>query len=180
MRTIGAAVALVVGAFILLYNSHFTIDDEQQAVITQFGKVVKAYTDPGEYYKIPFVQEVHYLPALPFESNISAEITTIDKKFLKVETIIHCKIFDPISVYQNLYDKYLADIRLDDIVGIAERNVIIIYKLDEIVFYANEPKLFRIRCHPKIEDEIVQILKPKLKEFGIELINIEALITYPI
>lgn len=180
MRNIRAVVVvIVIAAFILFKNSHFSINDDQQAVLTQFGDVVKAYTDPGEHFKIPFMQKVHYFPKMPFDFTISANIPTIDKKFLKVETIIHWKIFDPVSHYKNLNDKIIVENRLYDIVLFAERNVIIPHKLDEVIAYESGQKSVKIRCNPQIEDEIVQISKSKLKEFGIELVNIETLVSYP-
>ena len=55
---------LVIG--IVGYNSIYTIDETEQVVITQFGKIVgDAKKEPGLKPKIPFIQKVNYFKKSP-------------------------------------------------------------------------------------------------------------------
>ena len=181
MRTIGAAIALVATAFIIFYNSHFTIDDNQQVFITQFGEVVKAYTDSGEYYRLPFIQNVNYIYKGPLLSELGGIVPTLDKKFIQLDAKVHYKIFDPIVFFQTLKDKFLTKTRIEDIVEPAVRNVITSNQLNDLFSEKNiVQELTRKRCNAKIEDTIEQLSGPKLREFGIQLIVVETLVSYPI
>ena len=180
MRTIGASISLVVVAFIIFYNSHFTINDNQQVVITQFGKVVKAHTDPGEYYRLPFIQKANYVHKGPLLSEIHGTIATLDKKFIHLDAKVYYKISDPIIFLKTLNNQYLAKTRIEDIVDPAVRIVITSHRLNDLF---SEKKfvqeLVRKRCNTTIEDNIEKLSGPKLKEFGIKLIVVETLVTYP-
>ena len=56
MVAVGVAVVAV-----LLYSGLYIVEEGQQIVITQFKRPVKAVTDAGLGFKIPFLQEVHRL-----------------------------------------------------------------------------------------------------------------------
>jgi regulator of protease activity HflC (stomatin/prohibitin superfamily) len=49
---------LVLLGLILLGSSVYTLDETEQAIITQFGEPVgQAHLDPGLHMKIPFIQD---------------------------------------------------------------------------------------------------------------------------
>ena len=60
---IGSAVAalITVVAIILGSSAIYVIPEGQQAVITQFGKPIKAVIEAGPNLKLPFMQEVNRL-----------------------------------------------------------------------------------------------------------------------
>ena len=49
---------IIAFALLLVFNSWYTVDDKQQAVVTTFGKVTTV-NDAGMHFKIPFIQEVY-------------------------------------------------------------------------------------------------------------------------
>ncbi len=51
--------AIAASLFILLlaYNSFYTVDIEEEAVVTRFGKYLET-TEPGLHYKLPFIDKV--------------------------------------------------------------------------------------------------------------------------
>ncbi|NLK39992.1 MAG: FtsH protease activity modulator HflK [Clostridiales bacterium] len=52
------AVIVVVFLAIIGFSSWFTVNDQQQAVVTTFGKATRV-CDAGIHFKIPFIQRVH-------------------------------------------------------------------------------------------------------------------------
>ena len=82
---------------------------------------------------------------------------------------------------KTLNNQYLAKTRLEDIVDPAVRIVITSHRLNDLF---SEKKfvqeLVRKRCNTTIEDNIEKLSGPKLKEFGIKLIVVETLVTFPI
>ena len=58
----GLVVAAVVIGLVVLFGSIFTVNERELAVVLQFGQPVKKITEPGLYFKMPFVQEVRRLP----------------------------------------------------------------------------------------------------------------------
>ncbi len=53
-----AAVAVLAVAAILGFNSFYTINEQENAVVVTFGSPA-AVTSPGLHFKVPFVQQVH-------------------------------------------------------------------------------------------------------------------------
>ena len=43
---------------IIFFSCIYTVDQRQQVLISQFGKIVKFVKEPGLKFKIPFVQEI--------------------------------------------------------------------------------------------------------------------------
>jgi len=55
MPFIGALLAVIV---IGLYSSFYIVTERTQAIVTQFGKIVREVKEPGLFLRIPFVQNV--------------------------------------------------------------------------------------------------------------------------
>ena len=81
-RTIVIAVLAVV-ILVLLLSSLYVVQSNEYGVVRQFGAVVDVKSEPGLYFKIPFVQEMSTLPNtvllydLPVSDMISADKTTL-------------------------------------------------------------------------------------------------------
>ena len=81
-RTIVIAVLAVV-ILVLLLSSLYVVQPNEYGVVRQFGAVVDVKSEPGLYFKIPFVQEMSTLPNtvllydLPVSDMISADKTTL-------------------------------------------------------------------------------------------------------
>ncbi len=178
-RLIGIIVVVAVTVF-LYQSSKYVIDEGEQVVIIQFGKVRFAQTEPRTYYKIPIIQKTHYYKKNIQTSESSHQVPTLDKKFLLLKIRAFWKISDPILYFKSVYSFSNANNRVIDIAEPAGRMVIISHHLEEIVNVTNTEEYENLQSKRDIELNILEISKPKLLEFGIELINIEAKITYPI
>ena len=110
----------------------------------------------------------------------SHQVPTLDKNFLLLKIRAFWKISDPILYFKSVYSFNNAKNRVTDISEPAGRMVITSHNLDEIVNLADIREPENLQSKRDIELEILEISKSKLLEFGIELTNIEAKITYPI
>lgn len=183
--------AIAVGiAVVLAYTSAFIVNETEQVVITQFGRVVgEPKQAPGLYFKVPVIQEAIYFPKnlLQWEGD-PGQIPTLDKTYIWVDVFARWKIVDPIKFLQTVNNTVSAQSRLDDIIDPATRNFITSYRLIEAVRRSNreldtfEIGLEDIQKEPveqitagrdKITHGILEQAQPKLTPFGIELVDVK-------
>jgi membrane protease subunit HflC len=129
---------LVLVAFVvtlLAMSSLYTIAENEQVLITEFGKIVgKAKSQPGLHWKKPFVQDVHRFDKRWLEWDGSPnQIPTRDKKYIWIDAFARWRISDPVRFYERLRDERSAQSRLDDIIDGEIRNVIANHDLIDIV-----------------------------------------------
>jgi membrane protease subunit HflC len=127
-------IGAVVGLF-LIQGSMFTVAENEQVVITQFGRIVgDAIKAPGLHWKVPFTQEVHSFDKRWLEWDGSPnQIPTRDKKYIWIDGFARWRISDPVRFYKRLRDEASAQSRLDDIIDGEIRNVIANHDLIEVV-----------------------------------------------
>ena len=58
MRKLSFIVPVAVVLIALLMSTVFIVDERNNALVLQFGRVVAVKEDPGLAFKIPFIQEV--------------------------------------------------------------------------------------------------------------------------
>ena len=176
---------------IAIFSGAYVIDETEQVVITQFGKSIgAAKTAPGLYFKIPVIQQANFFPKNLLEWDGDAgQVPTLDKTFISVDTFARWKIVDPLKFFQTVNNVLGAQARLDDIIDPAVRNFITSYPLIETVRDTNreldtfeagierddeERTLGTITTgRGKITLDILNQAQPKLKDFGIELVDVE-------
>ena len=191
MKPILIAVAVFIG-LVLLSSSLYTISETEQVIITQFGKPVgQPHTEPGLHMKVPFIQTVHSFEKRWLEwSGDPNQIPTRDKKYIWVDTYTRWRVKDPLLFYQRVRDERSAQSRLDDIVDGDTRNVIANNDLIEVVRSTDRPfteteenasidmsaaevvgKIAMGRN--KITRAILEMSRPIVAEFGIELVDVQ-------
>lgn len=180
----------IVALGLLVYNSAYVVDETEQVVITQFGRVVgDPVTTPGLKFKLPFIQK-----AIVFPKNLlrwdgdPGQLPTKDKTYIWVDTFARWKIIDPVRFFQAVTTEFSALERLDDIIDPAVRNLIAEYPLVESVRNTDRPlDNFEISADENLEGEqynilvgrdeitkqIVEQAKDKLTPFGIELVDVK-------
>ncbi len=184
---------LIIAGIVLIfigYTSAYIVDETEQVVITQFGRVVgDPKVSPGLYFKVPVIQDVNYFPKnlLQWESD-PGQIPTLEKTFIWVDVFARWKIIDPLKFFQTVNNTLSAQGRLDDIIDPATRNFITSYRLIEAVRRSNrdldtfEIGLEDIQKEPmeqitagrdKITQGILEQAQPKLTPFGIELVDVK-------
>lgn len=143
LRTIilGIAGLLLVVASAL---STFIVNETELVVVTQFGKPVgDAITEPGYYFKIPFVQNVNRFEKRYMEwDGDPNQVPTKDKKFIFVDTYARWQITDPLQFFKRLTNERSAQSRLDDILDGETRNYIAGNNIEEAVRSTNRTPVF--------------------------------------
>jgi len=125
-------------ALFVLQASMFTVAENEQVLMTRFGRVSGVVDAPGLHWKTPFVQDIHSFDKRWLEWDGSAnQIPTRDKKYIWVEVFARWRIADVTKFYKNLRDEQSAHSRLDDIIDGEVRNVIANHDLIDLVRSSN-------------------------------------------
>ena len=114
-----------VGA-VVLYNTLFTVDQTQQALVLQLGEPKRTIQEPGLSFKIPFIQDVTYyekrvLSLIPQDAE---EVILSDQKRLKVDAYARYQIEDPLLFYQTVRNEFGARGRLEAIIDSSVRRAL--------------------------------------------------------
>lgn len=156
-------IVLLVVLVILLSSSMYTVDQTQQAVVTQFGKPVRVIINPiegrrtqetltrlkdkytkegiafaegaGLRFKVPLIQSVRKFERRLLRWNgYPEQIPTKDKKYIWVDTTARWYIEDPLQFLEVVVgSEEQAHAKLDDIINSSTRNSITKRDLIEIV-----------------------------------------------
>ena len=112
-----------------------SINEAEQAVVTQFGKPVgSAITEAGLHFKTPIIQTVIKFDKRILEWDGSAnEIPTLDNKYILIDAFARWRISDALQFYKSAKNELLAQSRLDDILDGAVRDEIANRTLVEII-----------------------------------------------
>ncbi len=190
MKNKGITIIIIVAAAaFLVYNAAYTVDETEQVIITQFGRIVGTpKTDPGLRFKLPFIQRANYFAKnlLDWDGD-PGQVPTLDKTFIWVDTFARWKITDPVKFFQTVNNQFSAVGKLNDIIDPAVRNFITSHSLIEAV--RKSSRLLdtsdveieeRIRTsyavtvgREKITQGILKQAQPKLAQFGIELVDVK-------
>ncbi len=198
MKTTGIKVLLVpllIVALISLYDAIYVVDETQQVVITQFGRIVgKPIKSPGLNFKVPFIQKANFFPKNLLEwDGDPGQVPTKDKTYLWVDTFARWRISDPVVYFQTVKDEFSALKRLDDIIDPATRNLVTSFPLVETVRNSDRPmdtfeyeaddnsqgqQKSRVRYiitlgRDQLTRKIVDQARTKLAKFGIELVDVK-------
>ena len=136
---------IVVGVVILGFGSIYTINEAEQAVVTQFGKPVGgAITEAGLHFKTPIIQTVIKFDKRILEWDGSAnEIPTLDNKYIFIDAFARWRISDALQFYKSAKNEMLAQSRLDDILDGAVRDEIANRTMVEIVRSSNRAMIIQ-------------------------------------
>jgi membrane protease subunit HflC len=164
-KLIGMIVIIVLIAAVLA-TSLFTVDETEQAIVTQLGKFIKEVKQPGLHFKIPLIQKEHKFEARVLEYDAAAaKIITDDKKHLVIDNYAQWKIIEPLKFYQTVGNEFGAQSRLDDIVFSEMREELARHTLTEIVSVNREQIMDKVavQCNQKAADYGIQVIDVRIK-----------------
>ena len=125
MNKLHLSLIVLLTTIILISSSVFTVDQRQKAIIFQFGEAIRIIEEPGLKFKIPFMQNVHFLDKRLLNVNVEAkELTASDGKRIIVDALAKFKIIDSVKFYKTVYDKRGVSLRLNRILESSMRKVI--------------------------------------------------------
>jgi membrane protease subunit HflC len=147
---------------IVVYSSFFVVMQTEQALVLQFGKPVRAVSQPGLDVKLPYQDVVKYdRRVLDFEPP-AEEVIASDQKRLVVDTYARYRIADPLQFYQSVETELVARARLGSIISAALRRVVGNVELQAVI---SERRAGIMR---QIKDEV----NAQAKSFGIDVIDV--------
>lgn len=166
---IGKIVAVVFVLLILVSNSYYSIQEEEQAVVCTFGSP-KAVTTPGLHFKIPFIQTVTKVNTtiqgftIGWESQGNEEdalMITSDYNFIYVDFYAEYRVTDPLKA---LYASADPEEILKNIAQNCIRTTIGSYGVDSVLTTGKN----------EIQANIKQMILDKLENYdiGVQLVNI--------
>jgi modulator of FtsH protease HflC len=166
---IAVAAGTMVGVFIAVNLIFFQVDQTEFAVLTQFGKPVRAITEPGLYRKLPDpVQSVQrydnrmmvYLPN-------QAEFLTRDKKNIVTESYPVWRIEDPVSFMKTVRDMAGARDRLSDILSSELGVAFGQYDLSSLI--TTDEKGMKL---PEMMERVIRVSNEKVKAYGMTVADV--------
>lgn len=193
MRVLLRSLWVVAGIIVLMVITNlcfYSVSEYEQVITTQFGRPIgQPVRQAGAHFKIPFVHTVNRIDKRILEwDGRPNEMATRDKLYIIVDSFGRWRISDPLQYFTRMRDERSALSRLEDIIGSEMRNAIAKHDLIEIVRTVKDRKEVVDANGPEgqtfnqllpisigrtaIEQEVVQAAAPKLKGFGIELIDV--------
>ena len=175
--------------FLVVVDGAYTLNETEQAIITQFGQPVGGpKTEAGLYFKIPFIQKVHRFDKRLLEwDGDPNQIPTLDKKYIWVDTFARWRISDPLKFFQAVHTEAEAQARLDDIIDSITRDQVSSHLLIEVVRNSNRKMTLASKeLQSELEESLEEVkegretlMRKILREasklvpsYGIELVDV--------
>ncbi|HKL79357.1 MAG TPA: FtsH protease activity modulator HflK [Mobilitalea sp.] len=162
----------VILAAILFFGSFYTIKEQEQAVITTFGKA-KTVSTAGLHFKVPIIQKVQKVDTTiqslsigyVLETNQKIELEsmmiTSDFNFVNVDFFLEYKVSDPVKALYASSDPITI---LKNIAQSSIRTVVGSYKVDDVITTG------KYEIQAAIKSTILD--KMDNQNIGIQLVNI--------
>lgn len=152
---------VVLGIFM---GSIFIVNQTQQTLVLEFGKLVRVVKAPGLYFKIPFLQNIRSYDNRILDFDLSAIPATLgDQKRLLVDTFARYRIVDPALFYRTVQNEEGAEQRLRILNQSIALSVLGQIKLTDVL----SPK--RAAISKAIRDQ----MNIAAKAFGIEVVDLQ-------
>jgi modulator of FtsH protease HflC len=150
--------------WVLIPQLLFTIDESEQATITQLGAYVRTMTEPALHTKIPFMQAVHRFDKRILADDADpADYLTLDKKRLVVDYVARWQIKAPLALLISMGSLDGAKARIEDIVFSELRPAIAEQDFAPVTSERQEP----------MTDAVANTARARSAAFGIELIDVQ-------
>ena len=171
-KFIGSISVIAIAAFIIATQSVYSINEQEQAVVTTFGTPATV-SQPGLHFKIPFVQQVHKVSTVingfPIgydmytSESIESEslMITSDYNFVNVDFFVEYQVSDPIKFLYSSQDpvlilKTLAQSYIRDTIGL--------YPVDSVITTGKN------EIQAEIKEKL--LLRLEQEDLGLNLVNI--------
>ena len=156
---IGLAAVIIV-LLALGASPFFIVDITQTSIVVQLGAPVRTITEPGLYFKVPFIQEVtNFDKRLLDYDSLAQDVITQDKKTLLIDNFAKWRITDALKVFRAFQTQRGAYRRLDDIIYSELRVEVGRHDLSEIVS----------KTRSDIMATVTARASEKAKAYGIEI-----------
>ena len=154
---------LVILLALLIPSFVYTIDEREQAIITEFGEFKRSVTTPVIHFKKPFVEKISRFEKRMLSTDAPpGQYLTLDKKRLVVDFLARWRIEDPLVFYKSVRNLFSANTRIEDIVYSELREEMATHNINEVIAENRE----------LIMNKVKEGSSEKLKEYGIQLVDV--------
>ena len=175
-KTIRTVIMVVLVLLILsaVLGSYYNVSEQENAVVTMFGKVVRTDT-AGLYFKIPYLQQVHMVDITTHGTGIGYSVQggqnitnsfdgimiTKDFNLINIDFYMEYKVSDPVAY---LFNSHAPEMILHNIALASIRSTVINYTVDEAMTTGKSA------IQADVKDKIVKELQEQ--DIGIQIVNI--------
>ena len=170
-------------ALVLLSSSLFIVPQTGQALVLQFGEIVRVEKEPGLNAKIPFIQNVMMFDnrILGFEAQPAEFITRnramdVDERVV-IDAFVRYRITDPQQFYQSVKNEANLNSRLNSVVVSSMRRVLGNHSLADLLSNERDGIMRQIRTTVNAQAQGVALTEEnkgtrRSEGFGIEVVDV--------
>jgi len=122
-------VIVIIGVILialLVMGPFFVIDEGEQAVVVQLGRISNVVTDAGLHIKVPFIEDVVRYPKKIMSWNGEQKgIPTREKQYIMVDVTARWKIADPKIFYESIGSINRAYEKLGEVIDSEVKTVVV-------------------------------------------------------
>ena len=154
---------LVILLALLIPSFVYTIDEREQAIITEFGEFKRSVTTPGIHFKKPFVEKISRFEKRMLSTDAPpGQYLTLDKKRLVVDFLARWRIEDPLVFYKSVRNLFSANTRIEDIVYSELREEMATHNINEVI--AENRELIMNKVKEGSSEKLKSTLAPYISE----------------
>ena len=180
MKTTWPLIVTAVVLFIIVNTTLFVVPQAGQALILQFGEIVRVIDKPGLNAKLPFVQSVMRFDKriLEFEAQPAEFITRnremdVDERVV-IDAFVRYRITDPVQFYKSVKTESNLNSRLNSIVLSSMRRVLAGYSLNDLLSKKRGQIMQEIKANVNAQAKGVAIVPGQrtTQGFGVEVVDL--------
>ena len=164
-------VTVVLVAMFLVVSSHYTIAENEYAVVTKFGRIVSVKDTAGLHFKLPFVERVTTISKATQLYDIApSDVITKDKKSMIADDYILWRVTDAKKFTQTLNASVsAAEDRVSVAVYNATKNTLSSMSQDELIEARGErlTKMITEESNSDLGNYGVEIMKAAIKSLDL-------------
>lgn len=178
---------ILLAILVLVANTFFIVPQTKQALVVQFGEIVRVVKQPGLEVRVPFIQNVIYFDkrVLGFQSRPAEFITRdveagIDERVV-IDAFVRYRITDPVRFFQAVKTEENLNSRLGSIVVSTMRRVLAGHSLNDLLSTNRVEVMRQIKTGVSAQtysDRTVQSAEDLVRNpnrtpgFGIEIVDV--------
>lgn len=156
-------IILLVIAIVVLSSSLYKVDQRNQAIVLQFGEVIRTEREAGLKFKLPFFQDVIFYDKRILDVDPRPfEVLVTDQKRILVDAFARYRITDPTEFYKRVRTYTLLEDRFGKNLNASMQRIFATVSLSELLSEKRQG----------IMDAIATDVREQAESFGIELLEV--------
>ena len=162
-----SAVVIILLAAFVLFQCFYTVEPDKYANTVRFSKTVNTVSNPGIYFKLPFIDNIIYFPkqVLLYDMKPS-DVLTADSNTMQVDNYVTWRITNPLTFYKTLGNIAEAETRINMLTYSAIKTEMGKLERDKII---NSDESSR----DDFNNNIINATANATTSYGIEIIDIK-------